>query len=782
MARGYLNLPEMTASRFLDDPFSHLAAQRMYRTGDLGRWLPDGNIEYLGRNDFQVKIRGFRIEPGEIEACLTACDDVREAVVIAREDVPGDRRLVAYLIPEDGCVPEPAALRLQLSRSLAEYMLPAAFVVVSTFPLTPNGKLDRRALPAPDQSAVASRGYAAPLGDTETALAAVWCELLGVTQVGRHDNFFELGGHSLMAVKLLTQMSRAGLKTTLPTLYKNSTLCQLAEAIDKPRDIAISLLEDNPIPLKLSGNEAPLFLLHEPSGDPLVYSALAEKLNLNRPVYALQAIGLHTLTPSPATLEELGNYHLQAIRKVQSSGPYYLAGWSLGGVLSYEIATQLAKMGEKVAYIGMIDSYNPNFIKNNTLGKSYENSIKDEMILRFVNKFVPNNQKHILCECSRPIDAKKIFDLGLHHQWFPSKFSFDDLMLRLNTALYLRTLGLNYVPIYSGLNVDIYIAEDGGEKDLWRGWQQLIGIESSIHIIGGTHDSIMQMPLLESLAKKMSSKLSPYENYNPLVRLSDGIVGEPPIFCIPGAGASAISFFEFANAILYKGPVYAFQARGLDDSNIKPYQTIQETATDYIKAMVKNYPSGPYRLIGHSFGGWIAFEMALQLHASGKVVSEVVILDSRAPGVRIEEDKLLGSTDTIIKLINIYNLTLEEPLPINGDEIINLEKREQVNLLYKALIQCGVFTKKTPISSLERILDVMQKNINTHYSPSSSYSGKVLLINAKDSDIKARKRNEKHWKKYAYKLELMKSDGNHMTMLKKPNITSLIRMLRDVYS
>ncbi|WP_275273055.1 AMP-binding enzyme, partial [Pantoea ananatis] len=193
VARGYLNLPEMTASRFLDDPFSPLAAQRMYRTGDLGRWLPDGNIEYLGRNDFQVKIRGFRIEPGEIEACLTACDDVREAVVIAREDVPGDRRLVAYLIPEDGCVPEPAALRLQLSRSLAEYMLPAAFVVVSTFPLTPNGKLDRRALPAPDQSAVASRGYAAPLGDTETALAAVWCELLGVTQVGRHDNFFELG-------------------------------------------------------------------------------------------------------------------------------------------------------------------------------------------------------------------------------------------------------------------------------------------------------------------------------------------------------------------------------------------------------------------------------------------------------------------------------------------------------------------------------------------------------------------------------------------------------------
>ncbi|WP_139292555.1 AMP-binding enzyme, partial [Xenorhabdus thuongxuanensis] len=213
------------AERFLVDPFSPTPHARMYKSGDLGRWRPDGNIEYLGRNDFQVKLRGFRIELGEIETQLMQCHGVREAVVIAREDEPGQKRLVAYLRPLAGAKLVPAELRQQLARHLADYMLPGAFVMLETFPLTPNGKLNRQALPAPDVSAVVTRSYEAPVGDIETALVQIWQDLLGLERVGRHDHFFELGGHSLLAVQLVAR-TRQVLARELPlqTLFAQPIL------------------------------------------------------------------------------------------------------------------------------------------------------------------------------------------------------------------------------------------------------------------------------------------------------------------------------------------------------------------------------------------------------------------------------------------------------------------------------------------------------------------------------------------------------------------------------
>ncbi|MCK9738897.1 amino acid adenylation domain-containing protein, partial [Pseudomonas syringae pv. syringae] len=279
VARGYLNLPELTAERFLDDPFSAEPAARMYRSGDLGRWLADGNIEYLGRNDDQVKLRGFRIELGEIEsqlaACpgvreavvlvreqrpgdkrlvayltaregavlsaaqlreLAACPGVREAVVLVREQRPGDKRLVAYLTAREGAVLSAAQLREQLSQGLAEYMIPSAFVTLARFPLTPNGKLDRRALPAPEDDAYASRGYEAPAGDIEHALAQIWQALLGLERVGRHDHFFELGGHSLLAVQLVSRLrQRFEVEVALRDVFAEPTLQGLARQVANAR-------------------------------------------------------------------------------------------------------------------------------------------------------------------------------------------------------------------------------------------------------------------------------------------------------------------------------------------------------------------------------------------------------------------------------------------------------------------------------------------------------------------------------------------------------------------
>ena len=257
VARGYLNRADLTAERFIADPFGqgqdNLAGAadngRLYKTGDLGRWLPDGSVEYLGRNDFQVKIRGFRIELGEVEAQLAKCPGVREAVVMAREDVPGDKRLVAYLVAEAGQEPEAAELRGQLSAVLADYMVPSAYVTLSELPLTPNGKLDRKALPAPDGSAVISRTYEAPHGLTEILVAQVWRELLQLEQVGRHDHFFELGGHSLMVVTLIERLRLHGLSATVRTVFASPVLADMAVVITEQSKSGKNInIPSNPIP------------------------------------------------------------------------------------------------------------------------------------------------------------------------------------------------------------------------------------------------------------------------------------------------------------------------------------------------------------------------------------------------------------------------------------------------------------------------------------------------------------------------------------------------------
>ncbi|NWB99026.1 amino acid adenylation domain-containing protein, partial [Pseudomonas gingeri] len=239
VAKGYLNRPELTATQFVADPFNAEAGALLYRTGDLARWTADGVVEYLGRNDDQVKIRGFRIELGEIEAHLAACPGVREAVVLARQDEPGHKRLVAYLVAEADSALSVTELRRELAASLAEYMVPSAFVVLESFPLTANGKLDRRALPAPDADAYASREFQAPEGELEITLARLWSELLKIERVGRHDHFFELGGHSLLAVSLIERMRQLGLSADVRVLFSQPTLAALAAAVGGGREISV---------------------------------------------------------------------------------------------------------------------------------------------------------------------------------------------------------------------------------------------------------------------------------------------------------------------------------------------------------------------------------------------------------------------------------------------------------------------------------------------------------------------------------------------------------------
>ncbi|WP_420126319.1 amino acid adenylation domain-containing protein, partial [Longimicrobium sp.] len=255
VVRGYLGRPGQTAERFVADPFGGETGARMYRTGDLARWRPDGTMEFIGRTDFQVKVRGFRIELGEIEARLAEHADVREAVVMAREDVPGNQRLVAYFVAAGAVNSE--ALRGHLSERLPEYMVPAAYVRLDALPLTPNGKLDRKALPAPEGDAYATRGYEAPVGETEQALAEIWAEVLGVERVGRWDGFFELGGHSLLAVRVVSRVRQVlGAEVVLGELFRTPMLADLARAIGNAARTELPPIEpvdrDGPLPLSFA--------------------------------------------------------------------------------------------------------------------------------------------------------------------------------------------------------------------------------------------------------------------------------------------------------------------------------------------------------------------------------------------------------------------------------------------------------------------------------------------------------------------------------------------------
>ncbi|HEV2734185.1 MAG TPA: condensation domain-containing protein, partial [Longimicrobiaceae bacterium] len=253
LARGYAGRPELTAERFVPDPFGAPGA-RMYRVMDRVRWRPGGELEYLGRTDHQVKLRGFRIELGEIEARLAEHPGVRAAAVLAREDAPGEKRLVAYDVAADPVAAQ--ALRAHLSERLPEYMVPAAYVRLGEFPLTPNGKLDRRALPAPEGDAYARGGYEAPVGEMEEALARIWGELLGVERVGRGDDFFELGGHSLLAVQATSRVRQAlGVEATLGDLFAEPVLADFARGLERAGRADLPPIE----PVDRSGRLAPSF-------------------------------------------------------------------------------------------------------------------------------------------------------------------------------------------------------------------------------------------------------------------------------------------------------------------------------------------------------------------------------------------------------------------------------------------------------------------------------------------------------------------------------------------
>jgi amino acid adenylation domain-containing protein len=370
VALGYLHRPELTAERFIADPSGQDPRTRLYRTGDRGRWRRDGLLEHLGRLDHQVKLRGHRIELGEVEATLASHPEVARAVAVVREDRPGDARLVAYVVARDV---QPAAAELieHLRHTLPDYMLPQHVVPLQTIPLLPNGKIDRKALPAPDLTT--RREAVEPAGSPiEEGLLRIWCEQLGTNTIGVYDNFFELGGHSLLAAHLVYRINgELQVPCTLPMLFRAPTIRGLAQEIAKGHPTHGAEL----VALQPKGSGPALFCI---CGVHL-YQALADHLGPNVPVYGIFLPYEQALTERAApgharlpSVEEMAADYVKTMRAQQPSGPYCLAGVSFGGVLAYEMAQQLTRSGEQVRFLAMLDTVLPGAITRDWLRWTFD--------------------------------------------------------------------------------------------------------------------------------------------------------------------------------------------------------------------------------------------------------------------------------------------------------------------------------------------------------------------------------------------------------------------------
>ena len=360
LARGYLNRPDLTAERFVPNPFADGGAggaggQRMYKTGDKARWNRNGELEFLGRFDHQVKLRGFRIELGEIESALLRHPGVQEAVVMVREVAPRDKRLVAYVVTSMALSSGGDELKKHIQDSLPEYMVPSHVVRLDKMPLTPNGKMNRAALPLPDRAlARTARRYAPPRDAMQEKLVRLWEELLVARPIGIEDDFFEIGGHSMLATRLIAKIQQqTGRNLPLAAVFDGPTIQQISQLLRQaPEAPSWSPL----VPIQPGGQNPPLFIVHSADGDLRSYAALGASLAPDQPLYGLRSRSTNPDLAPHGELEAMAAEYAGAIRAFRPAGPYFIGGWSSGGVIAFEIAKQLRQQGQDVASVVLIDA------------------------------------------------------------------------------------------------------------------------------------------------------------------------------------------------------------------------------------------------------------------------------------------------------------------------------------------------------------------------------------------------------------------------------------------
>jgi amino acid adenylation domain-containing protein len=489
---GYLGRPELDAQKFLPNPF---APGLMYQTGDLARWLADGTIDFIGRIDQQVKIRGFRIELGEIEAALAAHPSIRDVVVIAREDVPGEKRLVAYVTGKAGS-PDANVLREHITGGLPEYMIPSAFVVLDQLPLTSNGKVDRKVLPAPDRTV----HFVAPRTPTEAALAEIFERLLHVENVGALGNFFELGGHSLLSLQLASAIkAQLGASVPTATLFAAPTVEALAHAIDTQSESGAS----NLVTLRADGEGVPLILVHAVGGTIYSYFDLVKRLAPGRPCYAFQAKGLNDGEEPLETVEQMASDYIDTLRTVIGSGPCHLAGWSFGGVVVHEMARRMTAEGMTVS-VTLLDAFAPSMSRGGPLDSR-------SVLEHFAHDIGLQADRSVLDGLDREQSIERLLALASAASLLPRELGAAELSRIIRVFEINIVAGAEHDARPYGGDVTLVRAKKEKVLDSKHGFGPLVTGTLDVQVTAGDHYSMFRAPDVAELARLLDVILSRVE-------------------------------------------------------------------------------------------------------------------------------------------------------------------------------------------------------------------------------------------------------------------------------
>jgi thioesterase domain-containing protein/acyl carrier protein len=513
--RGYLNRPDLTAERFIPNPYSEEAGRRMYATGDILRMDERGEIEFVRRKDQQVKIRGYRVELGEIEGEVRKHEGVRECVVIVDEGEQTGKRLVCYVVERQRGAVNKEELRARLRKSLPEYMVPAFYEVIEEIPLTANGKVDKGKLPRVEAGYRSSQeNFIGPRDNIELQLIQIWEKILGASYIAVTDNFFDLGGHSLSALRLRYEIQTTfKYELSLNSLFQSPTIEHIAQLI---RSSEAALRASHLIALQPTGSRPPFYCVHPGGGSVLGYLDLARSLGSDQPFYGLQSPGLEGAGEVYTSIEEMAAYYIQEIRSLQPEGPYFFGGWSLGGVIAFEMAHQLKGLGKQVALLALIDSYTPT--NDHDISRLENDS---ELIGMFLRDFRGRLGK----EMTESYDDLKGKDTDWLLQYLlseakslgvlPPDAGMEGISRLLNVFKANMNALKNYRPKAYFDRITLFRAETSSRNllaDNTSGWGDLTDNPIEVHLVPGNHYTMVTRPNVQILAEKLSLCLDRQQN------------------------------------------------------------------------------------------------------------------------------------------------------------------------------------------------------------------------------------------------------------------------------
>jgi thioesterase domain-containing protein len=549
--------------------------------------------------------------------------------------------------------------------------------------------------------------------------------------------------------------------------------------------------QNSAIPVRVGGKDIPLFVVHEISGEVFYAQLLAEHIDADIPVF-----GLVDKPPDEnlfRTIHAEAKRLVQINRNVQPIGPYRIVGWSLGGILSYEIATQLLGEDETVEFLGLIDT--PNFAGTNQ--KAIQITDHNQLLLNILEGVIDTTDDALMNELealATTTEFEVFYRICQEKQIFPPNMGIDVMNYYfLRVDAYHHAIA-DYQPLPIPIPIHLFKAmEEDPSRDVHLGWAKVLP-KSQICIIQvpGTHSSVMFPPHIETLGKALSIVLQQanktkrpalYRHEEHLIAIQPGTGQMPPVFCVPGADANIAAFTHMAEMLESQWPIYGFQPRGLNEGQV-PHSSVPAAARAYLKEINKEYPEGPLHLIGHSYGGWVVFEMALQLRAAGREVISVNLIDSEAP----ESDSVLGReynrTEILMQLVELSEQSGQCSLNLVANDFEGLDYATQIKLLHERLVEVELIPRMSRPNILRGMLRIFSSNLRTTYLPSGTYPGPVFLIlvcDAKDDQetcLKKYQRIVTGWRRFSPGLTTWCGPGNHMTILQPPHVAALAGYLR----